>query len=192
MCYDGSVIRPGLLEDVESLRGIERAAGQRFAEIGMSEIAEDEPIEARRLAGYVAGGRCWVVVDDLGAPVGYVVVDVIDRAAHVEQLSVVPSHQGRGLGATLLDTVEHWARERRLEALTLTTFANVPWNRPWYERLGFHTLEEGDLSAELKSVRTTEAAHGLDPSARCDAAGRNAKPPRSRCISLIDLVDLCT
>ena len=81
----------------------------------MSEIADDEPIEARRLAGYFAGGRCWVVVDDLGAPVGYVVVDVVDRAAHVEQLSVVPSHQGRGLGAALLDTVQQWARARTIE-----------------------------------------------------------------------------
>lgn len=166
VCYDGPMIRPGRLEDVESLRGLERAAGQRFAEIGMSEIAEDEPIEARRLAGYAAGGRCWVVVDDLGAPVGYVVVDVIDRAAHVEQLSVLPSHQGRGLGAALLDTVEQWAREQQLQALTLTTFAHVPWNRPWYERLGFRTLNEGDLSAGLESVRTTEAAHGLDPAVR--------------------------
>lgn len=132
----------------------------------MPEIAEEEPMEADRLAGYAAAGRCWVVVDDVDAPVGYVVVDIIDGAAHVEQLSVVASHQGRGLGAALLDAVERWARQRRLEALTLTTFSHVPWNRPWYEHLGFRTLGDDELSAGLRAVRATEAANGLDPALR--------------------------
>ena len=97
---------------------------------------------------------------------GYVVVDVVDGCAHVEQVSVRPDHQGTGVGRALLDRVAAWAQARSMPALTLTTFADVPWNRPLYEHLGFRVLAEGELSPGLRAVRDAEAAHGLDPTNR--------------------------
>jgi len=32
---------------------------------------------------------------------------------------------------------DEWAETKRLAGLTLTTFAEVPWNAPYYDRLGF-------------------------------------------------------
>jgi hypothetical protein len=48
------------------------------------------------------------------------------------------------------------------ELLTLTTFADVPWNGPCYERLGFRQLTGTELTPGLRAVRAEEAAHGLD------------------------------
>jgi GNAT superfamily N-acetyltransferase len=160
------VIRPGRPDEVEGLRDIEREAGRRFADVGLAEIAAHEPMAADVLAGYAAGGRCWVAVDDGGTVTGYAVVEVVDGCAHVEQLSVLPSRQGRGHGRRLLDEVERWAIERGLAALTLTTFAEVPWNRPLYEHLGFRVLAEAELTPALVAVRDHEAGLGLDPSTR--------------------------
>lgn len=160
------MIRPGQPEDAERLRKIEREAGRRFADVDLPEVAADEPPPAERLEAYAAAGRCWVALDPDGAPAGYVIVDVVDGCAHVEQLSVLPDHQGQGLGRELLGAVEAWAAGRALPALTLTTFADVPWNRPLYEHLGFRCLAEDELGPGLAGVRDAEAAHGLDPSSR--------------------------
>ena len=46
--------------------------------------------------------------------------------------------------------------------MTLTTFADVPWNGPLYERLGYRRLADAELGPELRSVRARETAHGLD------------------------------
>jgi GNAT superfamily N-acetyltransferase len=172
------VIRPGRPEDAERLREIEREAGRRFADVGLPEVAADEPPPAERLVAYAEAGRCWVASDPGGAPAGYVIADVVDGCAHVEQLSVLPDHQGRGLGRRLLGAVESWAAGSGLSALTLTTFADVPWSRPLYEHLGFRCLAEDELGPGLAGVRDAETAHGLDPSRR--VAMRRELPSRER------------
>jgi len=42
-----------------------------------------------------------------------------------------------------------FARERGLRSLTLTTFAGVPWNAPWYQRLGFVLVRDDERLAAL-------------------------------------------
>lgn len=148
--------------DAEDQRAVERAAGARFVAVGMAEVAADDPMSAERLVAYARAGRSWVATDRSDRVVGYVVVELIDGCAHVEQISVDPEHQGQGLGQALIDEVERWAAARGLEAMTLTTFAEVPWNRPLYEHLGFRVLREEELSPGLRALRTEEAARGLD------------------------------
>ena len=159
-------IRPTRAEDGGALIEIERAAGERFRDIGMPEIADDDPGSLDELAAYASHGRSWAAVDDAGSPVGYVLVDLIDGNAHIEQISVAPAAQGNGIGRALIDHVAAWAREHGVPALTLTTFRDVPWNAPLYEHLGFRVLAESELGPELRALRTTEAAHGLDPATR--------------------------
>jgi GNAT superfamily N-acetyltransferase len=159
-------IRPTRVADAPALREVERLAGEQFRQVGLPFVAEDEPAPAETLAGYATAGRSWVVVDDAGVPVGYVLVDVVDRCAHVEQLSVRPDHQGKGYGRALMERVRGWAVERRLSAITLTTFLEVPWNAPLYRHLGFRDLFEDEIGPQLLERRAVEAAHGLDPTMR--------------------------
>lgn len=160
------VVRGARSEDGPALREIERLAGERFREVGLEAVADDEPPSLTALAGYAAGNRAWVATDRAGTPIGYVLVDVVDGCAHVEQISVRPDHQGAGVGRALIDRVRAWAAETDRRALTLTTFSDVPWNRPLYEHLGFRVLPEAEIGPELRAVRDTEAAHGLDPATR--------------------------
>jgi hypothetical protein len=45
--------------------------------------------------------------------------------------------------------------------LTLTTFAAVPWNAPYYARCRFRVLEDSELSPGMRAIRDREIAHGL-------------------------------
>ncbi|MDQ2650341.1 MAG: GNAT family N-acetyltransferase [Actinomycetota bacterium] len=158
-------IRAVRANELERLQAIEVAAGAAFVGVGRPEIAEDDPPSLDELTAWMDAGRCWVA-DDGGAVVAYVVVDLVDGVAHVEQVSVHPDAGGRGVGAALLEHVRAWAAEQGHDRVTLTTFADVPWNAPYYERLGFTVLRDGDLGPELDALMDTEEHHGLRRSER--------------------------
>jgi GNAT superfamily N-acetyltransferase len=163
---DEVVIRSAQAEDGPALQEIELLAGAQFRDVGMGDIAAAEPSSLEVFARYAAGGRSWVATDRHGEAIGFTIVDVVDGAAHVEQVSVVPDRQGRGVGCALLDRVQAWAAETGRPVLTLTTFSEVPWNRPLYEHLGFRVLSGTEIGPELRAVCANEAAHGLDPATR--------------------------
>ncbi|WP_326554856.1 GNAT family N-acetyltransferase [Micromonospora sp. NBC_01813] len=151
------------------LRDVERAAGLAFDNVGMPEIANDEPLPLDVLADYQAAGRAWVAADrpagsarSADAPVGYLLADVVDGNLHIEQVSVHPGSAGQGIGRRLIEHLAGVASARGVPALTLTTFAEVPWNAPYYERCGFRALADEALPLGLRAVRAREADHGLD------------------------------
>jgi GNAT superfamily N-acetyltransferase len=160
------VIRPPSISELPALRTIERLAGERFRDVGLPEVADDEPPSLAVLTRQTELGRCWVAVDDAGGPIGYVLVDVVDGNAHVEQVSVHPDHQGSGVGRALMEWAFAWATDAGLPAVTLTTFSDVPWNAPLYRHLGFRVLRDGEVGPGLRAIRDEETAHGLDPARR--------------------------
>jgi hypothetical protein len=50
--------------------------------------------------------------------------------------------------------------------VTLTTFRTVPWNMPWYLRLGFEIVATEELGPVLLSILRDEKRRGLDPETR--------------------------
>lgn len=148
--------------ELERLQHIELSAGRWFAEIGMEEIARDEPFSLSELSEYRDDDRLFVFADDENVPVAYLLVDVVDGCAHIEQVSVHADHAGKKIGRVLIDRVDGWARQRGLGAVTLTTFRDVPWNAPYYQRCGFRILDAGEITPQLRVVRREEARHGLD------------------------------
>jgi GNAT superfamily N-acetyltransferase len=170
-------IRAPRPDELESLRDIERAAGRIFADVGLVGVAAHEPESVEALADYVRDGRAWVVTEH-DVPVGYAVVDIVDGLAHLEQLSVHPEHGRKGLGAALLEHVCGWARQRRYPAVTLTTFADVPWNAPFYAGHGFRVLTDAEIGPGLRALRAHEAAYGLDPGRRVCMRRELERPPQ--------------
>ena len=153
--------------DLRWLQEVEIAAGRLFLEVGMPEIAGDEPLSIEHLDDYRTAGRAWVIDDAAATPVAYVLADVLDGHAHVEQVSVHPDAAGRALGARLIDEVAAWARASAMPAVTLTTFRGVPWNAPYYARLGFRVLGDDEIGPELRARCVDEQRlHGLDPAQR--------------------------
>ncbi len=156
------MIRLARATDLPVLQDIERAAGAPFRDHAMAAIADDQPPTIAELTEYQQDGRCWVVTDTEDHPIGYLLGAVVDGHAHVEQVSVHPGHSGHAHGRRLIDTLDAWATDRGLAGLTLTTFADIPWNAPYYQRLGFRVLADHELTPGLRQVRAHEAERGLD------------------------------
>jgi GNAT superfamily N-acetyltransferase len=158
---DGS-IRAAKVSELARLQAIERAAGRWFADIGMALVAQDEPPSVETLGEFQEDDRAWVWVDAGDEPIAYLIAEVVDGNAHLEQVSVQPDHAGRGIGRALIDHLLDWAREHSLPAVTLTTYVEVPWNGPYYLRYGFRYLDDGELTPGLRDIRAAEVAHRLD------------------------------
>ncbi|MFB7514787.1 GNAT family N-acetyltransferase [Streptomyces sp. NPDC056144] len=156
-------IRAAAPAELPLLQDIERAAGEPFRSLGMGDVADDDPLPLDVLEAYRREGRAWVAVDADDRPVAYLLSDTVDGAAHIEQVSVHPDAARRGVGRALIEHLEAAAREQGLAALTLTTFSEVPWNAPYYTRLGFRALADSDpaLTDGLRAISRAEAAHGL-------------------------------
>jgi GNAT superfamily N-acetyltransferase len=160
-------IRAPRANELQLLRDIEWAAGTLFADIGFAEVAADEPASVETLAEYVHDGRAWVITNgNNDTPVGYAIIDIVDGLAHLEQLSVVPEHGRKGLGAALINHIAAWAAQHHYDAVTLTTFVDIPWNAPFYAKHGFRVMADQEIGPELTDLRLHEAEHGLDPTQR--------------------------
>ncbi|MET4619282.1 GNAT superfamily N-acetyltransferase [Arthrobacter sp. 2762] len=155
------MIRLARTDDLPRLQDIERAAGEAFRGLGMDQIADDEPFSLDEMNAYVTAGRAWVWVDGLDYPLAYLLTDIVDGNAHVEQVTVHPDQAHQGLGRELLHAARVWARGHGMQRQTLSTFRDVPWNAPYYRRLGFQTLDVGSWGPELAKLMEHEAELGL-------------------------------
>lgn len=149
-------IRLARNDELSMLQEIERAAGELFARIGLDQVAEDDPLPLDILRAQQRLGLVWVVADENDLPVGFAAARELDGALHIEEISVHPTHGRRGLGKRLIETLLNWTGRQSYTAVTLTTFRDVPWNAPYYARIGFRVLEESELSEGLSALLDQE------------------------------------
>ena len=90
---------------------------------------------------------------------GFVHVLELEGHAHLEQLSVLPAFGRRGIGRRLVSAAMAEGRRRGHSKMTLRTYADVPWNAPFYASCGF-TRTEPDTPL-LRSLVQIEADLGL-------------------------------
>ena len=105
-------------------------------------------------------GLLWVALSWQLQPVGFALVERVGTWLHLEEIDVHPLHGRRGIGAALVETVCAWGRDRGYAHMTLTTYRDIPWNGPFYAKLGFKVLDVEDLTPELRERVEDEAARG--------------------------------
>jgi GNAT superfamily N-acetyltransferase len=157
-------------EDVPECARIDDDAGFLFGEAGMDvDLPTIHPFsvaERERWRRSAALGRLFFARDDRGAPVGFVVFDVLDGAAYVDQLSVQKSAMRRGIGRALLHHAIEWAAPVGNGDLWLTTYGHLPWNRPFYESEGFVVVPEPECIAGVRAHLAEERSALPDPDQR--------------------------
>lgn len=157
-------IRPGTPDDVLHLAPIEQAAGLLFLQVGMLEIAGDEPLPEDVLLQGVDSGTLWVAVDEVESmsPVAYLLAERLDESLHIEQLTVHLRYARQRIGSRLVDACSDWAAASGYRSLTLTTFSDVPWNASYYQRIGFVEVPDSRLTPALREIVQREYDLGLD------------------------------
>lgn len=150
-------VRTATTADLEQLAAVEAAADELFAPLGITDLPA--PASAAERA------RAWRVLvapvpEDDGVVAGFAVLELLDGGVHLEQLSVHPAHSRRGLGGRLLAAVVEVARAVGADRVTLSTYADVVWNAPFYARHGWAPVSA--LTPALQALRAHEVELGLD------------------------------
>ena len=151
-------IRPAEASDAEMIQVIETTADALLIDaLG----AWQWPPSGDGAARLSASGFVLIGEDALShSPVGFVHVLDVDGHAHLEQLSVLPSAGRQGHGRALVAAALEEARTRGYTRVTLRTYAEVPWNAPFYTSCGF--LESIPETPFLRELVDVESSLGLD------------------------------
>lgn len=162
---------PGHLREIPK---IEQAAASLFTAEDLPPALRYRVTEREYLKEAQRDGRLWVALGDT-RPVGFALADVADGAAYLSEIDVHPEHARQGLGTRLVQVVVDWAAAQRFACVLLVTFRHLPWNAPFYARLGFVALPEHEVGPELRAFIEEEGMAGIDTRQR--VAMRLALPP---------------
>jgi GNAT superfamily N-acetyltransferase len=159
MTEDLYKIRRANPAEMKLLPAIEQAACEMFLETQYADVPDgintSEQIDLSR-------DKVWVAIElQTGATVGFAIAYLMEESVYLSELDVHPNHGRRGIGRRLIEAVIAWAREQSVSSITLITFADIPWNGPFYARLGFRTLNRDSVSPTLQDLLKAEAAAGL-------------------------------
>lgn len=163
----GYRIRLARPDELPSLPAIEAAAAGMFRQSAYPWIA-DEPdgMSETLLAECQDTWRLWVAAAPGDRPVGFAAYAVLDGQTWLGEVSVHPEHAGLRLGAALIRAAERFYGGRGERRITLTTFRDVPWNAPYYARLGFSIIENLDAEPFLAAQIRKEQAWGVPDGSR--------------------------
>lgn len=161
-------IRLATQAEISRQRDIEADAGQRFHEVGMPEIANNPGDDRLFTASFQRlGGMHVAEVAETGELAGFSLAGLLDGGGHLYELSVRESHGRQGLGRRLVEAAETYAYARGARFLTLATFRDVPWNAPYYKKLGFRILDREEWTPGLVILYRREQDVGLPIERRC-------------------------
>ncbi len=126
-------------------------------------ITEGDPYMRGHAAEHAGAGNLFVAVEEpSGLVAGFAAFWPFDNLAHLCELDVHPDHAGQGLGRRLIAAGEDWARAAGMPALTLSTFIDVPWNGPFYARLGFMPYPRDAWGPGHHAIWANQLASALD------------------------------
>lgn len=132
-------VRPAGPSDLPLIAPIEESGDALFRSVFGESVTDERAPDGRQRSE----GPGFLLVS--GEPaVAFVHVLVLDGHAHLEQISVHPDHGRRGVGAALLEAACEQARAQGFAAITLMTYADLPWNGPFYAHHGFVEVPEGE------------------------------------------------
>jgi GNAT superfamily N-acetyltransferase len=137
---DGVWIRLAREADVADVRTLVQAAYAPYLErLPMAPVPLSADYET-----LVSAAACRVAATDERV-VGLLVVWPHGEHLLIENLAVLPSAQGKGIGGLLLDRAEQEARQLGLDTVRLYTNAQMHENLAYYARRGFReTSRTGD------------------------------------------------
>jgi GNAT superfamily N-acetyltransferase len=162
----GYQIRSARAEELPLLSHIERSAARLFLDTPYAFLVDANPLPLDFVQQQFQVGQVWVAVDRHEAVVGYAIACEVDETLYLQQIDVAPQHGRRGIGAALVGTVCAWAKHHGYGIVSLSTFRDIPWNAPFYSKLGFCPVDEAELTAGFQQIRLKEHDAGLPTSDR--------------------------
>ena len=148
-------------DHVPLLAAIEIAAASIFPPGTIPDHIRSDSTPVSTLFHAVQDGLLWMALAKDGRTVAYALVQLIEDAALLAQMDVHPDYMRKGIGSALVLRVVEELRSLKKPVLYLTTFIHVPWNAPFYEKLGFVVLKNEETPLFLKDILEEEKRNGL-------------------------------
>ena len=160
-------IRLARPDDIAPLPAIETAAAQLFRQSAYPWIA-DEPngMSETLMVECQDEWRLWVATGADDRPIGFAAYTCLDDQVWLGELSVHPDHARRRIGAALIAAAERFYGRRGARRMTLTTFSDIPWNAPYYGRLGFSVIPSLEAESFLACQIEKELEWGVPTGSR--------------------------
>jgi GNAT superfamily N-acetyltransferase len=162
----GYTIRSARAEELTMLAQIERSAAILFLDTPYAFLVNAEPLSLDFVQQRFRAGQVWVAIAPDNIVVGFAITREVDDTIYLQEMDVDPAHGQRGIGSALVEAVCDWAQLHDYPAISLSTFHNLPWNAPFYSKLGFRMLDESELTISFKQIRLQEMEAGLPISDR--------------------------
>jgi GNAT superfamily N-acetyltransferase len=163
-------VRPARGNEVGELQNIDLASATLFRGTGLIDFGPlgepEQPIPEDRLRKGFGDGLIWVAVDQLDELVGFALCSDRGEDLYLDQLSVLPRHGRQGLGTRLVRRCLQEAEARSFRRVSLSTFRKVPWNRPFYRKLGFREIPVWRLHDWQLEIRELQK-QTMDVKLRC-------------------------
>jgi GNAT superfamily N-acetyltransferase len=154
-------IRSAKIEELPRLAKIEQAAAIRFRDTPYTFLADGEPLPIEFIQQRFHAGQVWVAVDRDDIVIGFAITREVDRTLYLQEIDIAPEHGQRGIGKALVETVQTWGSRSGYAVMSLSTFRDLPWNAPFYTKLGFRILDEAELTLGFQAIRAHEREAGL-------------------------------
>ena len=151
-------IEPAHYKYISELPEISRAAAGLFPAEDLPIALRSEMLPLETLEEALLEERLWIVIDENeDKAVGFALLTERCGNIHLREIDVHPAHGRQGLGTDLLKQVITWSKNKKYQRFTLTTFRHLPWNAPFYAKLGFQAIDQSEFSPCLKKLLDEEA-----------------------------------
>lgn len=164
-------VRKAESEDISNIIEIEQSSGNVFSSMPIEflcSLPEEMPLHSYEFYEETIELDGLFVAELEKKVVGFICIRNINEelTIHISEFAVDYAYQKRRIGFQLINFVIELAKKRR-KSITLTTFSNVPWNAPFYEKLGFVIMNRSELNERLALLLAQEVEVGLPKEHRC-------------------------
>jgi ribosomal protein S18 acetylase RimI-like enzyme len=155
------LLRSALPEELPALGTLELRAAERFRHSAHPYAVDLPAFDPGVLGELTRAGNVWVAFTPPNELLGFAVGGTLGPHAYLHELDVAPEHGRRGVGRALIRKVAESAEAAGHTRLLLSTFSDVPWNAPYYARLGFEVIPLDDYDDAMREQRRRDGAAGL-------------------------------
>ncbi|MEC9343113.1 MAG: GNAT family N-acetyltransferase [Pseudomonadota bacterium] len=163
---EGFAVRPLERRDHPRVVELDRLGTELLARHGYPVLLEEPPLDEAGLEADLQDCRAWVVADGRDMPAGYAMARIIEDTCWLCEMAVDPATGRRGLGSALLMQVAAHAQDMDCTGIGLSTFDDVPFNRPFYEKRGFELVHRQDLPQRVLDQVDDETPPGRPAGSR--------------------------
>jgi ribosomal protein S18 acetylase RimI-like enzyme len=154
-------VRLAAMQDIPALAAVELLAAERFNAEALTQHLTKNTVPSTKLEASCRKNELWVAESEERRVVGFLLAERLDDDFHISEMSVVPDHGRQGIGAALINAAVTHMRAAGYKRITLTSFASVPWNGPFYLKQGFRVMRAPEIGVGLSARIEQERVLGL-------------------------------